>query len=394
MIVFENPGEIDVAAISTFGVSVKEGDSPIGFFGTGLKYALAILLRNRHKVSILSGINRFDFATATTVIRGEQFDVVQMNDQKLGFTTQVGKTWEMWMAYRELYCNARDEHGSSYVSQNFPQAVSGHTFVVVHGAGIEAAHAERSQFFLEDKPDFVVDTMELRDRESVSFFYRGVKVSPTYRKAMLTYNESLKMDLTEDRTVKNAYEVSYRAARALVKLKNIGVIRRVLTAPKDSFEGALDFHGWGLSPSEEFLNVIGELVNDGISNVNDTARKLWEDKRGADFTPRELRLTPVQVRTLDRALDFCGQIGFPIRGAYPISVVESLGKDTLGLAKDGCIYVAERAFQVGGAKQVSATLIEEFAHLRYGYKDCTREMQNWLFEKMVSIGEELVGEPV
>ena len=37
MIVFENPGEIDVAAISTFGVSVKETDNPIGFFGTGLK---------------------------------------------------------------------------------------------------------------------------------------------------------------------------------------------------------------------------------------------------------------------------------------------------------------------------------------------------------------------
>ena len=45
MIVFENPGEIDIRSISTFGVSVKEGDNPIGFFGTGLKYAIVVLLR-------------------------------------------------------------------------------------------------------------------------------------------------------------------------------------------------------------------------------------------------------------------------------------------------------------------------------------------------------------
>jgi hypothetical protein len=48
IVVFENPGEIDAAAIRTFGVSVKEGENPIGFFGTGLKYAIAILLRTGH----------------------------------------------------------------------------------------------------------------------------------------------------------------------------------------------------------------------------------------------------------------------------------------------------------------------------------------------------------
>jgi len=45
MITFENDGEIDLRAISQFGINVKTGDSPIGFFGTGLKYALAVLMR-------------------------------------------------------------------------------------------------------------------------------------------------------------------------------------------------------------------------------------------------------------------------------------------------------------------------------------------------------------
>lgn len=46
MIIFRNAGTIDPKSITTFGVSSKENPGAIGFFGTGLKYALAILLRH------------------------------------------------------------------------------------------------------------------------------------------------------------------------------------------------------------------------------------------------------------------------------------------------------------------------------------------------------------
>ena len=36
-VVFENQGLVDVRAIKTFGVSVKENENQMGFFGTGLK---------------------------------------------------------------------------------------------------------------------------------------------------------------------------------------------------------------------------------------------------------------------------------------------------------------------------------------------------------------------
>lgn len=35
MITFHNPGVLDLTAATTFGVSVKEGVNPIGFFGEG-----------------------------------------------------------------------------------------------------------------------------------------------------------------------------------------------------------------------------------------------------------------------------------------------------------------------------------------------------------------------
>jgi hypothetical protein len=87
-VIFENDGEIDAAAIRTFGVSVKQGDNPIGFFGTGLKYALAILLRTGHSVAIQSGLEKHRFALKDVTIRGETFQVVTMNRRELGFTTQ------------------------------------------------------------------------------------------------------------------------------------------------------------------------------------------------------------------------------------------------------------------------------------------------------------------
>lgn len=55
MILFQNPGEIDLLSIASFGVSVKEGENPIGFFGTGLKYAIAVLLRTGHRITVMTG---------------------------------------------------------------------------------------------------------------------------------------------------------------------------------------------------------------------------------------------------------------------------------------------------------------------------------------------------
>jgi len=54
-IAFQNDGELDLRLMATFGCSVKETNNPIGFFGTGLKYALAVLLRTGHKVTVHLG---------------------------------------------------------------------------------------------------------------------------------------------------------------------------------------------------------------------------------------------------------------------------------------------------------------------------------------------------
>jgi hypothetical protein len=93
-VVFRNRGLIDVRAITTFGVSAKDpcNSNPIGYFGTGLKYAIAVLLRNDIPITIHSGLDTYAFEARRDVIRSKTFDMVYMNDSPIGFTTDLGKT--------------------------------------------------------------------------------------------------------------------------------------------------------------------------------------------------------------------------------------------------------------------------------------------------------------
>jgi hypothetical protein len=156
-------------------------------------------------------------------------------------------------------------------------------------------------------------------------------------------------------------------------------------------EHGLDFEGRG-TPSGAFLQAVGECASDRLCKVNETALRVWKEATKEAFAPRETELTDLQKGSMERALTFCGSIGFPVRGSYPIRVVESLGDGVLGLALDETIFIAERCFHMGGAKQVASCLIEEYLHLKHNWKDMSRELQSFLFEKIVSIGEELNGE--
>jgi hypothetical protein len=399
MIVFTNPGEIDVRSISTFGVSVKEGSNPIGFFGTGLKYAIAVLLRTGHGITVCSGETIYHFDVEVSDVRGKDFEFVTISKNNespvsIGFTTELGKQWDLWMAYREIACNCKDECGEASFASYSPDAEAGFTKIIVSGDAFEAVYADRHLYILDDEPAMTLGTMEVRMRPSYDYFYRGVRVHNFGARALYTYNELAKIDLTEDRTVADQYSIKHKIARGLLKCTDKQTLRSILLADENTFEHQLDFHGWGCAPSEQFIEVVGSLVGDRMCKVNQTAMQVWKDHTKKSFVPREIALTGIQKISIDRALDFVETIGFNIRDSYPIKFVETMGDGILGLAQDGTIYIAERVFHMGGTKQLASTLIEEYLHLKHGWKDCSREMQSFLFEKLVSVGEELIGVPL
>jgi hypothetical protein len=399
MIVFTNTGEIDIRAISTFGVSVKESDNPIGFFGTGLKYAISVLLRTGHEIEIHSGETVVRFGLLCDSVRGQEFQFVTMatgdnTPMPIGFTTELGKQWQLWMAYREIACNCKDENGPTSQTVQAPEPVAGETHIIVRGDAFSGVHASRHLYLLEDEAWHTTGPIEVRDREGHDLFYRGVRVFEMPRKSIYTYNLTEQIELTEDRTVKDQWMIGSLVVRGVLQSDNAEFIRRVVIAEDGTLESGLDFHGWGVKPSQTFIRVCGDVQGDRMLKMNSTALKVWKEATKKEFTPREVTLTKVQLMALNRALDFCGTIGFPIRDSYPIKVVESLGEGGLGLAKDQTIFLAERGFHLGGSKQIASTLIEEYLHLRHGWKDMTRELQSFLFDKLVSLGEELQGEPL
>lgn len=398
-ILFQNPGEIAPLSIASFGVSVKEGENPIGFFGTGLKYAIAVLLRTGHCVTVMAGLRVIQFSAVEIEVRGKPFQFVHMSTDgappvSLGFTTELGKKWEVWMAYREISCNCKDEGGTEGEIDYCPDPEAGITKFIVSGAEFASAFSNRHIYILQDKPSFRVGDVEVRRRPGNPFYYRGVRVHSFGRPTLFTYNALGLMDLTEDRTLKYQHYADGEVRRTVLHAEDEDFIRQCITADDGYLEGAMDYHGWGIAPSETFLRVVGECMDERMLKVNATAARLWRETTKQKFDPPEIGLTKVQLKSLDKALDFCAAIGFPIRGAYPIKVVESLGEGALGLAQDETIFIAERVFHLGGTKQLASTLIEEYVHLRHGWQDLTRELQNFLFEKLVSLGEELSGEPL
>ena len=391
MIIFENKGEIDVRAIKTFGVNVKESENPIGFFGTGLKYAISILLREKHNIIIQSGLNEYVFSVNPVTIRNSEFNIVRMNNEDLGFTTDVGKQWKLWMAYRELYCNCEDEGGFT-IEDNFkPSATDGVTRIIVDGDEFANIHNNSSEFILPDRPGQPMIAGYFYPGESKAVFYRGINVHQLQKPSKFTYNILSKIDLTENRTAMYDWEIKGAILASVISSKNKKFIEGCLLASDSCYERTFNYNNCPIQPSDEFIEVVDLLTKDQVANINPSAFVLYKDVARKGLTPETMTVSVVEGKMLKRALAICAQFGFDIK--YDIIVTESLGSNILGLAEGGKIYLSQLAFDKG-TKCVAGTILEEYLHLKHHLIDNTREMQNFLVDKIITMMEQATGEPL
>jgi hypothetical protein len=384
---FVNRGLIDLRAVRTFGMSAKECENPIGFFGTGFKYAIAVCLRLGCKVTLWRGLERYDFDTGDAELRGASFKVVRMHGEELAFTTDLGKTWEAWQAFRELYCNALDEGGHVFAGDCEP--AEDHTTVVVHGEKFHAAYLERANIVLQAEPRWRTSQVEVHQRSCHFGFYRGIRATQLQNHAVMTYNVVRNLDLTEDRTIKNVYAFNGAIRDAILGSADGDLIRAFLRAPTGSFESLLDLDGW-TTPCELFLTIVDEL---GFRDcTNQSAFKVFKKHRKTLLQPDPMPLNKIEAIQLGRAVRFCEFMGYNLKD-YDIVVTNDLEENTWGRAYEGRIYVNRSAF-AHGTKVVAGTLIEEYIHLRHKLDDESRALQNHLLNALVSMGELAMGEPV
>lgn len=401
-ICFENNGAIDVRAITTFGVSVKDKENAIGFFGTGLKYAIAIFLREGMTVELFTGGAHVKFDKKTVEVRGKKFDVVTMDGEELPFTTHLGTNWKTWMAFRELYCNTMDEDGTVELQSGPISVDPNKTVFVVSGHGAVDLFNMRDEIFLRlgDNLKLSSDKVEVYNFPSKSLFYRGIRVMDFTEPALFTYNVTEPLKLTEDRTLESPSAAMSKLGSAIAKLRDKSALRRILTAGKGSLEadiGFVDIFFWDLDVSPEFVEVVAEEYKCNNKNLNKGAAE-YHRRRVNRMAAKHYQQTPMTVvekKQLERATQILQRV-WPDFAEYRVMVVVTLGDDTMAVADrlERTIVVARRTFEAG-TKYLVSTLLEEYMHLKTGFDDQTRSLQTHLFDTICTLVENhVICEPI
>lgn len=312
--VFSTPGKLDLRAITSFGMSAKPNTtSPIGYFGTGLKYAIAVLAREKIPVTIYVGLQRWTLETHPTNFRGADFDIIRLVRHKkllpptkndLPYTTQFGKNWKMWQAFRELYANTLDEGGKIFsIQEEDPQyePSKDRTLIIVEGQKMHDEYLNRDEYFLPDGLRERADdgqALQVFPRESKYVYYRGLRVHDLKEPSQNTYNILRQIELTEDRTAKSAWDVEYYIRQHIIEREQQPtVLERTLTAPTSSFEGRLSYAYDSHTPSEAIKERQASLSAGNFelaSNISGHLKK-FEPKPPPDLTWRDKLIDAIDV---------------------------------------------------------------------------------------------------
>ncbi len=387
---FQNKGLIDLEAVTTFGVNVKEIANPFGYFGTGMKYAIAILLRNGQKVTLWRGKTKHVFTLEEKKIRKKPFRVVCMDGENIGFTDDLGKNWDMWQVFRELYCNTMDENGWTIPRKAEPKAY--HTTLIIEGEAFHNAYANKGSIVLERPTIYELPGLLVHTGGSDVLFYNNIRVASLEEDnhSAMTYNFVKKMPLTEDRTLEGTYEVKEVFRKLVVKGDNEHFIRDFVTCPANTFESRLDLE-WGDVPSETFLKVMSEVDFRDVNNEG--LLRIYQEATREAKQPVFMDLNNIEEQQLEKAYVFLELLGYNDVRKYKVRLSDELKPGVMGMAYAGQIILAKMTFLLG-TKQVASTLLEEYLHLAKGFKDHSYQFQNHLFDQIITLGERLAGEPL
>lgn len=272
-VVFRTSGIIDLRAITVFGCNAKPStSSPIGYFGTGLKYALAILAREGCIVKICRGLEILELKCVPSSFRNTTLSSIWLGQQELPFTTELGKNWELWQALRELESNTRDEGGSSFIDDSDSvEPEEGATKIVVSSEEFLEEYENLSTIFIDRSLENISEdfSVEIFSAPSRFLYYKGIRVYEYDRPANYTYNINCHMELTENRTIAYWHVAERIISRAIAKFSKKELIEPLLVQEK-IMESSLDFDDSYncVEPSEQFVQVARETAPERSSARN------------------------------------------------------------------------------------------------------------------------------
>lgn len=320
-IVHKTKGKLDLRALTVFGMNVKpETHTPIGYFGTGLKYAVAVLVRHKIPVTFWISGKKWTIQELASTFRGKEFGTLALKSYgamglkkavALPFTTELGKNWELWQAFRELEANTRDEKGmtfpahiekdgNAYVTSGMESELQtqdkGFTCIVVEDERYVQCFLDRDKTFLPDGLSVrsETDRVQAFARKSQHIYYRGIRIMDLEEPSVNTYNILAPLDLTEDRTAKSKFYVDYEIEQFLAQTNSREIIQRAVTSPPKTYEHTLDYQY--TSPASTFLDTVRESGDRATS----LSRGAW---RRSNPVPTEEKTYSNWVRALISAVE-------------------------------------------------------------------------------------------
>lgn len=281
---FVTDGLIDLRAFTTFGFNAKPNTtSPIGFFGTGLKIATAVIARLGCKMTVMIDGVQHEFYVKETEFRGKTFQQVRMRKRKglmsrwqyqeMPYTTELGKNWEPWQVFRELESNTRDEGGHTFlIDEDEPHGMSflnddhrGKTVIIVDEPSVVKAYEERDTIFLPPNLELRTETNRCQafNVGSKYLFYRGMRVVELDRPAAFTYNIKAEQRLTEDRTLYN-WNAQWEVRQLIMESTDRDFVEQIVQLEDEKFwEGRIEFDDVYAISSETFRSVVGRRKSTG-----------------------------------------------------------------------------------------------------------------------------------
>lgn len=359
MISYINPGLIPLDAVRLMGASVKEEGS-FGRFGTGFKYALATILRGGGSLVIWRGSERIDFEMVGVEMKGQTFSEVVMVSsggaarERLGFTTQLGRDWEPWMAHRELACNARDEGGSwalvhaddleglTYGAPDGPDE----TVILVEWSEMDDAVREGGACVFAPEGETLAEERGVRVLPGPSdyLYHRGVRVWKLPKPSVFTYDLTRPVELTEDRTVKYGFCVVADVRNMLLASEDRTIIDAAVSASDQHWEGTFDWAGseWAQTePGHVWLEVVAEGRESGGQTSKSARDVLLKHKAFKQVTRSSWEDVTGVNEALSQAAEALEEMGFDL-DKVDVYIVDELPGGALSSVRNSSIYLSRQ----------------------------------------------------
>lgn len=416
----QSEGEIESGAFTLIGASTKRNDSTkIGYYGSGLKYSISALIRNKIAFKVFSGNREIKIDTRTESFRNDSFEMIIVDGQTTSLTTNMGGSdWDRPFApIREIYSNALDEDENATLSKE--QMISGRegktTFYIEMTDDVGHFYENVNMYFCNQNERVLSSNIygsiyHTGDDKGIRLFRKNILCySNPKQRALFNYNSG-QYSINESRVISSNWIGEYYTGHIWKGVQDESLINQLLEGMKGGnsglFEHDIDWDSQAYKFTDEWFNVCSrisfapaELVMfaddsdlegrmilpsnllyalnrqfDGLDILG-----LSDGLSEAKFIIKQNPSTMILNKVVDAiAILMDSNYKYRMEDGLNIKYVNFKNEDTFGMANKGVIYLSTK-LDSWDVNAIAKIIIEENEHNITGFGDKTRQFQNHLF---------------